>query len=298
MHDRNICAIIVTYRYPYEKLHQLISSINGKVDHVCLIDNNDSKKINHGSDKIQKHNCTVIVNGVNLGLAAAINQGIRFAIERHFRYVILFDQDSRPEPGMIEQLISARHLLVKRGEKVAAIGPVIVDQRQIRPLPFLLFKKTHFKKIRSLNDETFIPVDFLISSGSLFDVEILITEGMMDESLFVDNVDLEWCFRVKKAGYRLYGIRNAILHHQIGEGVIKLPFTDKFVLLHQPERQYYIMRNRIFLYRRHYIPLSWKLQDFLRLLFKLFFFSVGVRPRFVNARMMVKGILDGVSGKI
>jgi rhamnosyltransferase len=119
----------------------------------------------------------------------------------------------------------------------------------------------------------------------------------MDERLFIDNIDMEWCFRAKAKGYRLLGVSDALLYHRLGDSVRRLPFPgiDKAVLIHSPRRQYYIMRNRLLLYRRAYVPLAWKCADFPRLLFKLVYFSLFVAPRRENLRMMWRGLRDGLT---
>lgn len=293
--DQSICAVIVTYRYPLNQLHQLLTSISNQVDHVCLVDNNDLRETDDGLAALRDKNCTVIDNRINLGLAKAINQGIRFAIEKHYEYVLLMDQDSRPASDMVEKLAAAWRNRTARGEMVAAVGPVVMDQHQGKPLPFLQFKPTRTKKISPpLNSDALIPVDFLISSGSLLNLDVLMNEGLMDETLFIDNIDLEWCFRMKKSGYLFYGVPNAFLYHRLGETVVRLPVLERFVCLHGPERQYYIMRNRLLLYNRNYVPFHWKINDFPRLLFKFVFFSLFVSPRRRNAAMMVQGFKDGI----
>ena len=116
----------------------------------------------------------------------------------------------------------------------------------------------------------------------------------MDETLFIDNVDLEWCFRVKQMKFSLYGVPNAILLHRLGEDARKVPFSNRFVLIHAPIRQYYIMRNRLWLYRRSYVPFFWKIHDFPRLVFKVLFYLLMVRPAKSYARMMFRGAIHGL----
>jgi hypothetical protein len=54
------------------------------------------------------------------------------------------------------------------------------------------------------------------------------------------------------------------------------------------------MRNRLRLYRRGYVPRAWKLTDLPRLLFTFGYFSLFVRPRRENLRMMMRGFRDGL----
>ena len=119
--------------------------------------------------------------------------------------------------------------------------------------------------------------------------------GTPEEGLFIDNVDLEWCFRARSMGMSVYGVCNAVMMHSVGDGITKL---GHFVIhQHSPLRQYYIMRNRIALYQRSYSPYAWIVQDFARMLFKFIAFSLFFHPRRQNLSMMVKGIKDGLTGK-
>ena len=48
-------------------------------------------------------------------------------------------------------------------------------------------------------------------------LDALASIGAMKESYFIDNIDLEWCFRAKSKGYELIGTDQAVLYHAIGE---------------------------------------------------------------------------------
>ena len=93
----------------------------------------------------------------------------------------------------------------------------------------------------------------------------------------------------------VFGVYDALMEHSVGDEVIEI--GARVIHLHSPVRQYYIMRNRILLYRRAYSPWRWIVQDFVRMLFKLTAFSVVLRPRRQNFAMMLKGIKDGLAGK-
>ena len=122
--------------------------------------------------------------------------------------------------------------------------------------------------------------------------------GEMDEGLFIDSVDLEWCFRATAKGFALYGICSAKMQHNLGDEVTPMWFIRRRnVIRHSPTRLYYMMRNRILLYQRRSTPLRWIAQDIIRLLFKFLLFFLFVKPRLKNARMMLCGIGDGILGR-
>jgi rhamnosyltransferase len=67
------------------------------------------------------------------------------------------------------------------------------------------------------------------------------------------------------------------------------------MVVHSPNRIYYMTRNRILLYWRPYMPLKWKLKDVLRWPAKLLAIIVLVRPRLEYAQMTVRAIRDAIA---
>ena len=86
----------------------------------------------------------------------------------------------------------------------------------------------------------------------------------------------------------------------MGDAVTRVTLLGRTHTLyfHAPLRQYYMMRNRIALYRRRYIPLAWKLQDIPRAVVKTLLFALLVRPRRENARYLLKGAIDGCLSRL
>jgi len=67
--------------------------------------------------------------------------------------------------------------------------------------------------------------------------------GLMDEDLFIDHVDSEWCFRAKAKGFQLFGVGGAAMTHALGERRKEIWFLRRrIVTLHKPFRYYYIFR--------------------------------------------------------
>jgi rhamnosyltransferase len=125
-------------------------------------------------------------------------------------------------------------------------------------------------------------------SGMLVPALVFEKLGGFDEVLGVDSVDREWCFRALSAGYRLVQVTDVALDHRIGDAALPGGWTR-----HRPERLYSMMRNRMLLYRRDYVPWHWKVVDALRALGKLVMFSIFFPPRGENLRQMLRGLRDG-----
>lgn len=293
-----VYAIVVTFQPDLPRFKQLLTACLPQVAHLVVVDNGSDDQVLASVQTWAGHDgFSVIGIGENVGVAAAQNRGVIWARAQGCSHVLMLDQDSIPSSGMVQKLLAALDETRASGVPVAATGPRLIDRRTGASTPFvrigLLGVTRH--EYRDENS-SLIPTDFLISSGMLIPLEILDRVGLPEEDLFIDNVDLEWCFRARSMGLSLYGVYDAVMEHSVGDHVVQL--GSYVIHLHAPLRQYYIMRNRIVLYQRSYSPWGWIIQDFVRMLFKLMAFSLFFPPRRQNIAMMLKGIKDGLTGKM
>jgi rhamnosyltransferase len=208
----------------------------------------------------------------------------------------LLDQDSIPAPGMVAALREALTDLVADGRHVAAVGPTFFDPREGVDAPFVRVAFPVSEKIHP-GDRPYVRCDFLISSGALIPIEVIDEVGAMRADLFIDNIDLEWSFRARARGYELYGVTAARMDHHLGDDRRPILFGTRRVVTHAPIRLYYIMRNRVRLYRMPATPKAWIAQDVIRIPVKFMLFAVLIGPRRQNVAMMVRGLADGLRGR-
>ena len=294
-----VYAVVVTFQPDLPRLKQLLTACLPQVAGLVVVDNGSGARI---QASLQSHGeadqFDVLALDANVGVAAAQNKGVAWARERGCSHLLFFDQDSVPSSDMVARLSFALNRSAHSGPPIAAVGPRLVDRRTGTSTPFVHFgvlgviKETCEKG----DNGQLVETDFLVSSGMLIPLEMLDRVGLLEEGLFIDNVDLEWCFRARSMGLSLYGVYDAVMEHSVGDEVIEL--GGHVIHLHNPSRQYYIMRNRILLYQRSYSPWGWIIQDFVRMLFKLLAFSLVFGPRRQNLAMMLKGIKDGLTGKM
>jgi rhamnosyltransferase len=294
----DITAIIVTFHPESGELGQLLQRVSTQVGQIVVIDNatvdpNVVDEIRREVDKSEK--TTLIQNEVNVGLAAALNQGLEFANSNDSDLVVLFDQDSLPQDNFIEELLKGLSSLSER-YRVGAVGPRFVDLRNDTPTPFFRVAFPTQRKIFSQPGDQ-VKCDYLITSGCLIPLSVVREVGGMDEGLFIDNVDMDWSFRVIAKGFQLFGIHDALMLHKIGDRLFRMPMGMGSVMVHSPRRLYYSSRNRVLLYKRPYVGWTWVLQDIPRFLLKFVRIVGFVRPRRANARAMILGFLDGIAGK-
>lgn len=287
------CAVVVTYHPDPSALSDLLAALRQQVAATVVIDNGGGGSAL--SALVANAGGVLLEQSGNLGLAKAQNLGIFWAREHGFSYVLLSDQDSIPDSGMVAALRAALDRLQYEGAP-AAVGPVFHDLREDKEAPFVRVGLLFNSKLHCEDARQAITCDFLISSGALIPLDVIDAVGPMNEGLFIDNIDLEWSFRARARGYTLHGVCAATMHHRLGDSRRELPFALGQVVVHGPTRLYYMMRNRLRLYRMPHTPRVWVAQDVPRVLVKLLLFGVVIGPRVRNLRFMLRGLWDGLRG--
>jgi rhamnosyltransferase len=158
-----------------------------------------------------------------------------------------------PSLTLINDLIDG-YYNKKSSYNVAAVGPRLMDSRYNFDYSFIRLTRMGFRKkiTPHVNDHNPIEVSCLIASGMLIINSSLEKIGLMDEKLFIDYVDTEWCLRSKSLGYSFFMIPDAKLEHEIGDTNIK--FFCYRVPVHSPWRRYYRVRNGFLLLQMKHVP--------------------------------------------
>ena len=291
-----VVAIVVTYNPEINVLVRLLNTIEGQVDSVVVVDNSPGKEMRRLLEYRRKSGEFLITSDSNIGVAAAHNVGIEWARRNGKTHVVLFDQDSIPGRDMISHLLFAMRKLNAQGNKVAAVGPAYQDLRNVGRPCFTKVNGLCVDNIHCRSLDEIVESDILISSGSLISLQTLEKVGGPLNKLFIDQIDMEWCFRARALGYSLFGCCNAILHHSLGEEP-KDFFGRKFI--HQnPLRHYYIFRNAVWLLFKKYVPIGWKFLFIRMIIARFFIYSLFVSPRLSYLKMMALGMLHGLSEKL
>lgn len=291
----NVFAVVVTYNPDLDSLNLLLHSLVPQVNRVIIIDNGSTNEMRTWLPIYETIECLYLDE--NMGISAAQNMGIKIAMDHSdMDFVLLSDQDSEPERDMVRKLRDKAQLLMDAGSKVAALGPCYVDTRQDNPPPFLKVQGLRVNRQWLPKEVSHVAVDYLIASGCLIPIQTLKQVGMMNESMFIDYVDIEWGLRAKSMGFKSYGDYRAKMHHSLGENPIV--FNGKSYPVHSPLRHYYHVRNAVWLYKQPYIPLNWKIVDGYKLLLKFGFYTLFGKPRMQHFQMMLKGMYHGVISRL
>jgi rhamnosyltransferase len=231
------------------------------------------------------HDFELLENRENLGIAEALNQGVRWAKNRGFAWVILFDQDSKITEGFVHQMLATWESHPVSG-RVCSIHP-----RYIGP-------DTGMELLvpRMRDGGPFVSM----TSGSLMPTWVFDKIGWFASEYFIDFVDWEYCARIRAAGYLVADSREATLLHAAGD-----PTRAKFLGMsfqpshHSAMRRYYIARNSIVFYRRYFRVFPWQI------LYSAYWQVRGTLKCFVleqdrahKFRNFLRGVWDGLTGRM
>ena len=240
-HWSDISAVVVTYQ-PDALVLENLRRLLRQVPAVIVVDNGsvgESAKVVEAAGNLA--GVELIRNGSNLGIATALNVGIRQALRAGCQWVATFDQDSSISDGYFEELFRAYHAC-PAPEKVGMVVPGKCSPQAAAPAPVTVSV-----------DSLFSYTPAAITSGSLTKAGVFPAAGMYDEGLFIDFVDVDFCLQLRKNGFKILKAKRAVLNHELGTKEtrnllgLKISFRS-----HSTWRHYYMMRNRILLYRRYF----------------------------------------------
>ena len=254
---RQILAVVVCFHPDPSSLQSLSLKLQQEGVPVVWINNGPPSSLN--TIRTQQV-LSIIELEQNLGVATALNRGFEWAIQNGFDAVISFDQDSRPDLGMVGQLQSAWLKAILQTPNVAAIGPATSDLQSGQDMfTFAPYNWTRQRFLPSQN-KTYV-VDHLITSGCLTPCAVWQDVGPMRESLFIDWVDNEWCARARLKGYQLLMDGGTKMTHSIGEASRTLLWRRFH--LHTPLRNYYLLRNALLIAKESKFGLGWRVHHIL-----------------------------------
>ena len=289
MDNIKIGVVIVLYNPAIEELNATLDRLQSQVDQICLVDNSS---VDNGGKININNKVNYIPIKENVGIAKAQNIGIKYLQKVKMDFILFCDQDSSCEKGLVEKLVSIYLNLEIKGYNIAVIGPTPYNKNTSENYPepngvVIDNFDISVGNIYHILERYYIPSSYSLARATTFNIV-----GFMEEDLFIDGVDFEWCWRARyynnKVSYRVCELKFA---HFFGEET-NLPINKSSSF-----RLYYQYRNYIRLSKRKYTPFFWKRNNFVKFIVKFFVYSLLLSPRIDNFTRIVKGIIDGIKMK-
>jgi len=165
----------------------------------------------------------LIENRVNMGFAKANNQAVSLSSGE---YLLLLNPDTQVKDEAISKMLS----FMKAYAKAGLVGAQLLNadgskQNSIANFPSLATELFNKSVLRWLFPDKFpgketdyagpVEVDSVIGACMLVRREAVEQVGLLDEEYFLFLEETDWCYRMKKAGWKIYHIPQAeVLHFQ------------------------------------------------------------------------------------
>jgi len=234
-------AVIVIFFNPSSEQVAFAAGLPNVFDNVLIVDNSPIPINSLHLQLKDSHYCWM---GRNLGIATALNYGCAMAMSLGSKYALLLDQDTVFIPRTLSQHVeTAQNLFIN--EKVALVAP-----------------GSHI--LESQNEQLPFQVKSAITSGSIIRLTSWREIGRFNDGLFIDQVDHDFCIRLRLRNYTILSNPAVLMTHKVGDPRKKRIL--KFAIVstnHHWLRRYYQVRNSLYL-RRWYPSESKPLADYLK----------------------------------
>jgi len=256
----DLSIIIVNYK-TFELTKNAIKSVLDTVgvSFEILVVDNDSQDDSYEnlqlkfSEEVAKGEIKFIANSSNEGFAIANNIAIRKSIGD---YILLLNSDTIVKEGTIDSCLE----YIKKHDDVGAIGPKILlpdgslDKAAKRSFPnplnsfYKLFGISKIKRnskfnnynLDNLDENKVYEVDSLTGAYILVSKEVISEVGLLDEDYFMYGEDIDWCYRIKKAGWKIVYYGKVEIIHYKGSSSKK----QKSKLIYEFYRAMYLFYNK------------------------------------------------------
>ncbi len=278
-----VIAAVVTAYHPDERLARVVESALGSCALVIVADNTPGDSPS-AAEKLDHPKVRVLRSGRNLGLAAALNLGLR-EVPDEAGAVLFLDQDSVLPPDLVPGL--AAHL---DDPTVGVVGPAPVDAE----------KGGAYETLSVLHGDVSDRYS-VITSGMLVRRACFQKAPEFREDFFVDCVDIDFCLRLRRAGVRIVRDKNLVLPHSIGDGRDHrfLGVLPVRVLHYAAWRHYWVARNGMVLTREHGRSLpGFALINALFMARWLAATAVFEPQRRTHVPAILRGLRDGLTGRL
>lgn len=206
----------------------------------------DNASIDSTVDTVTKDfpEVVTVVNNENRGFAAANNQGIK---RSQGQYILFLNPDTIVLPNSLNVLVD----FMDDNKNVGVCGPKLVNedgttQPSARRFPTFrgaLYRHTAFRFLRVFRSEykrwlmkdfthnKQMDVDQLMGAALMTRRSVVNTVGTMDENFFMYYEEVDLCYRIKQAGWRIVFMPEAVITHLGGHSTGQIPVSKRVMML-------------------------------------------------------------------
>lgn len=183
---------------------------------------------------------TVIANPVGVGFGNAANQGL--AVTRT-DFVLLINPDAKLRPGCLERLFAAAERYPDAGVLAPALKTPAGEWEVSHDVD--MFRRAEYPRRRlDPEPEGDICADYVSGAAMLLRRQALDAVGGFDPAIFLYYEDDDFCIRLRKAGWHLVRVADAVVDH-VGGGSIRRSWDKHW------EKFWHMSWSRLYVERKY-----------------------------------------------
>ena len=253
----DLSVVIVSWN-TRELLSRCLASLDAALGNLraeTIVVDNGSSDGTPGAVRARFPGVRLVELECNLGFAAANNCGL---VAARGRLLCLLNPDTEPRPGALAALVD----FLDRHPAAGAVGPRLINpdgseqavgfrfptlaQVALDAFPLggrFAGSRLNGRYPRSPRDRAF-PIDFPLGACIVVRRSAADVAGLLDEGYFMYSEEVDWCRRIRGAGWAIWCLPTAEVVHYGGQSTGQQP-GRMFVELHRSRSRYY---------RRHHRP--------------------------------------------
>lgn len=266
----DVATIIVSWNVR-DYLAECISSVyadlrySGLTGDVWIVDNGSTDGTLDLLDNLFP-NTHVIANQKNLGFGAANNQGMAGAAAANPRFFFFLNPDTLVRPGAMRQMVQCLESCPETGmvsprlvysdgrlqDSAFAFPGVAQLLFELWPLPERFYDTRlngRYPRRFYRPDAPPFAIDHPLGAAMMVRRDVAEKTGGFDESFHMYCEEIDWCWRIRDAGWSIYSVPAAEIVHYGGESTKQVPARSIINL----------WSSRAQLYRKHQDRLRWQI---------------------------------------
>ncbi len=171
-----------------------------------------------------------LIRNINTGFAAGNNLGIKQAVGE---YILLLNPDTKIENNTLEAMLdfmeSKPEVGISGCKVIKPDGSLDLACRRKFPNPWNSFKRLFLLSRADYNltgedENKSMEVDSVMGAFLLVRRSVMQKIGLLDEEFFMYGEDLDWCWRCKDAGFKVWYYPKVLITHYKGSSSSKIAF--------------------------------------------------------------------------
>lgn len=250
----NLAAIVIIYNPEELGISIVIENIKSYSPYVQKIYLVDNSKNEHEELSAQIENSVYIFNGNKGGIGGAQNKGCEKAIADGFEWAMTMDMDTIFASSQIERYLQKVEDFMLNDDSVKSFSLAAenitphdhwsdIIKNILRPIKRKIFGE------RKLPPE-YEYKDRCIASANVINLAVWKAIGGFDERLFIDQVDYDFCYRLRNAEFNIVKFNTVHIDQHFGEAHGFTVFRKKY-MKYSSFRYYHCIRNAYIMIARY-----------------------------------------------